>query len=195
MARPLKSQQQETRHRALVAADALLHERGYLGLSMDEVAKMVGIRKPSLYHYFPEGKDQMLLEVMEDLIAKDALGIEAAIAGGSTVRQKLEAIANYVFMQQRQTDRVLSQSAPFLPKDHQATIFQMFFAKHYQPIQAVFLEGIKHKHLRLHDTERSTWAFLGLISEMNALMLSGQQRNQTEMATWLVGVLIDGLHS
>lgn len=38
---------------------------GYDGLSLSQISKATDLGKASLYHYFPGGKDQMALEVMQ----------------------------------------------------------------------------------------------------------------------------------
>jgi TetR/AcrR family transcriptional regulator, lmrAB and yxaGH operons repressor len=38
---------------------------GFAGLSLSQISKSTGLGKASLYHYFPGGKDEMALAVME----------------------------------------------------------------------------------------------------------------------------------
>lgn len=54
----------ETRQRILNSAQHLMQTRSYQGFSFQDVADEVGIRKPSLYHYF-DSKDAMALAVLE----------------------------------------------------------------------------------------------------------------------------------
>ncbi|MBC3860976.1 TetR/AcrR family transcriptional regulator [Undibacterium jejuense] len=41
-----------TAERVVDAAESLIQERGYNGFSYDDVAKLVGIKKPSIHHHF-----------------------------------------------------------------------------------------------------------------------------------------------
>ena len=41
-----------TAEKVLDAAEGLLKQRGYNGFSFDDVGELVGIKKPSIYHYF-----------------------------------------------------------------------------------------------------------------------------------------------
>ena len=41
-----------TAERVVDAAEGLIQERGYNGFSYDDVAKLVGIKKPSIHHHF-----------------------------------------------------------------------------------------------------------------------------------------------
>ncbi|MBQ7889813.1 MAG: TetR/AcrR family transcriptional regulator [Erysipelotrichaceae bacterium] len=43
----------------------LFFEKGYYGLGLQELLKRCGIPKGSFYHYFPDGKNQLLCEVVE----------------------------------------------------------------------------------------------------------------------------------
>jgi AcrR family transcriptional regulator len=170
MARPKKphSGSTSTRSRVLEAADALLHQHGYMGVSMEAIAEQIGIRKASLYHHFPEGKDQIVLEIAERLIDFDARGFEEAVQNESSVRARLEAMARFIFKDTRQTNLILRDSSRFMPKAHQQRIGQLFFTEMFPKVQAVFEAGIENAELRPHDTRFATFAFLSLLSEMNA---------------------------
>lgn len=58
-----------TDRRATIVAEAarLFDENGYANTSMEDLARVVGIAKPTLYHYFP-GKDEILYEIHEAFI-------------------------------------------------------------------------------------------------------------------------------
>ncbi len=52
-----------THDRLLTAAAALFAERGYGGTSMADIAERVGVRKASLYNYYPS-KEELLLDLL-----------------------------------------------------------------------------------------------------------------------------------
>jgi len=47
----------ETRKRILMAAEAVMGERGYNGARLHEIAARVGVKKASLFHYFASKED------------------------------------------------------------------------------------------------------------------------------------------
>jgi AcrR family transcriptional regulator len=192
MPRPKKEHAQNTRALALSTANAMLHEHGYLGVSMEEVAKSINVTKAALYHHFPEGKEQLVLEIAESEIAKDTTGIEEAIATGKTTRKRLENIATFVFTQHRQTSRILRDAMRFMPNEHQQRIYGMFYEQHYKRVLGVIQQGVKQKEFRRHDTEKSAWAFMGLLSEMNS---PEPNLDKKELATFVVDLVIKGLHA
>jgi TetR/AcrR family transcriptional regulator, lmrAB and yxaGH operons repressor len=52
----------DTRGRFLQTAVRLLHQRGYEGMSLNELIAESGAPRGSLYHHFPGGKDQLVRE-------------------------------------------------------------------------------------------------------------------------------------
>lgn len=54
---------QATRARIIAGAAAVLRENGVAFSTLDDVMVRTGTSKSQLFHYFPDGKDQLLLEV------------------------------------------------------------------------------------------------------------------------------------
>lgn len=73
-------------------ADQLL-EAGYRGISMKAISDTVGIRRPSLYHHFPDGKEQLYTAVALRMIESDAARVEQALATPGDLRAKLGSLA------------------------------------------------------------------------------------------------------
>jgi TetR/AcrR family transcriptional repressor of nem operon len=82
-----------TRDRILDAAQELLQTRSFTGFSFDDLAKRVGIRKPSLYHHF-RSKDELGAEVLARVGARlEALaGSGGAGSGAEQLRAYLETM-------------------------------------------------------------------------------------------------------
>ncbi|WP_216328614.1 TetR/AcrR family transcriptional regulator [Deinococcus aestuarii] len=190
MPRPRKEDARDTRELVLAAASALLHEYGYLGVSMDAVADRVGVRKASLYHHFPGGKEQIVLDIAGRAIERDAAGFAEVIRNHPTARARLSAIATYVFSGPVQTGRMVRDALRFLSQEHQNRVFDHFFRLNHLYIRQVMEDGVASGELRPHDAGRSAWAFLDLISEMGS---GGETPRDADLATWIVALLIDGL--
>jgi AcrR family transcriptional regulator len=61
---------QATRQRIIDGAAAELHTRGAVATTLDDVLARTGTSKSQLFHYFPQGKDQLLLAVAEQEAAR-----------------------------------------------------------------------------------------------------------------------------
>jgi AcrR family transcriptional regulator len=61
---------QATRQRIIDGAAAELRARGAVATTLDDVLARTGTSKSQLFHYFPRGKDQLLLAVAEQEAAR-----------------------------------------------------------------------------------------------------------------------------
>ncbi len=159
---------------------------------MDDVAKGIGVRKASLYHHFPEGKAQLVLEIADLANAEDAEGFKRALESATTVHDGLLGVARYVVGARRQNSVILRDAMRFMAQSHQQHIYNAFFEGQYLPLRAALEAAVKRGELRPHDTERSAWAFLGLLSEMTA---DDTSESQESLAQFIVGLVLHGLNA
>ena len=83
----------DTRTRLLDGFEAQLLDEGYLGVSTAELAQQAGIQRPSLYHHFPDGKQQLFTEVAMRMIEADAARVTDALASSDALRSRLVELA------------------------------------------------------------------------------------------------------
>jgi AcrR family transcriptional regulator len=96
----------------LEAAQALLTEKGYAAMSMDELAARVGISKPTLYSYFTN-KDTLVLEALLRGIERVLEALHAAPAEMSP----LDRLALFLrTAAQRQVERGHSEARAWSPE-------------------------------------------------------------------------------
>ena len=78
-----------TRANMLISAAEVLRERGAAGVTIDEVLTRSGAPRGSVYHHFPEGRNQILTEALQ--FAGEAITEvidEAATNGGMYLVRK-----------------------------------------------------------------------------------------------------------
>lgn len=74
----------------------VIRRAGYDGASLTELSKATGLGKSSLYHYFPNGKNDMVHAVLDHLAAELEAGMFAPMRGKGTPKQRLEAMIRAV---------------------------------------------------------------------------------------------------
>jgi len=173
-------------------AERLLQLEGYRAVSLEAVAQGVGIRKASLYHHFPGGKDELMLAVAERFVARDEAGFGAAIAYSPSATGQLEALARWIFSQGRQTESLLREAIRYMPEAHQKAIGEHFFRRLFLPVRGVLERGVAQGEFRPHDTELSTFAFLGLLAEMSH---SSRVRESENIVGHLLDLFVHGVHA
>lgn len=83
----------DTRTRAVEAFSARLAAQGYLGVSLDAVAVDVGVRKASLYHHFPDGKEALYREAALAYVEREQARVAAALGAADDLEGRLVALA------------------------------------------------------------------------------------------------------
>lgn len=69
-----------TRRRMLDAAAALIRERGYAASSLNDILEASDAPRGSLYHHFPGGKDELVLEATRQSVERLTAILESALA-------------------------------------------------------------------------------------------------------------------
>lgn len=85
--------QTDTRSQIMDAFTDQLAATGYPGISLVEVARTVGIRKPSIYHHFPGGKEDLYAAVAERHIEDTSARMRAALDSDGPLTHRLIALA------------------------------------------------------------------------------------------------------
>ena len=83
----------DTRTQIMTAFADQLAATGYAGISLVGVAGNVGIRKPSIYHHFPGGKEDLYRAVAQEYIDGLHLRIEKALEVQGSLEDRLIALA------------------------------------------------------------------------------------------------------
>src|SRR5689334_10862227 len=100
------------RDEILQAAGALMHEKGYAAMSMDELASQVGISKPTLYSHFTTKEDLVVAAVSYwfDRVSE-------AVTADPTPRSPLQQLAFILrTVVQIQIDRDALSPRPWAPE-------------------------------------------------------------------------------
>jgi len=87
--------QQLLREEILEAARALLSEKGYVAMSMDELAAQVGISKPTLYSHFATKDDIVVKTVVREMERLIAL-IESDGNGQSPLQRLMVVMRKFI---------------------------------------------------------------------------------------------------
>ena len=149
-------------------AEAHLSRVGYRGLSLLEVAREVGISKPSVYYHFPEGKEQLFVAIAHRSLRRVREGMERAMSGAGGGATKLRAAAVWLMTQSEEGNplKELDDVSRFVDERHQEALTEGFQDSCYGPIRREISSAIESGEFREGDPDFLTWSFLGLASGM-----------------------------
>jgi AcrR family transcriptional regulator len=87
-----RSNRGEIAQRILEHATRLFAARGFVGASLRDIAKAVGIRKPSLLYHYPS-KDELRRKVLEQMLAHWNEVVPRILRAATTGQEQFDAIA------------------------------------------------------------------------------------------------------
>lgn len=178
----------------LDVAESHLALHGYLGVSLEAVASEVGISKPALYYHFPEGKEQLFVEIAHRSLERVRDGLWREMGCHESGAGRLGAATRWL-MEQGERGHPMNEMrdvARFASEEHAGGLAEGFYSAVYGPIRSVIAEAVESREFR-GDPDLMTWAYLGLASGMlDVRGMSSEERGGEEMADEMVRIFLEG---
>ncbi|MDZ7813327.1 MAG: TetR/AcrR family transcriptional regulator [Ideonella sp.] len=137
--------------RIVDAAEGLIQTLGYNGFSYEDVAKIVGIRKPSIHHHFPSKMElgAVVAQRYTHRFRESLLRIEGTV---SKAPARLRAYADLFEATYEKSRRLcicgmLGAEADSLPEDIMVQV-KRFFSVNLEWLQMVMAEGLADGSLK-----------------------------------------------
>lgn len=86
---PHHTTDRQTKRHILTAAEQLFLAKGYKGVSMKDIADAVHVKPAALYYHFPQGKEELFVEMLSQVIAEATEQALAALAASTDFRERL----------------------------------------------------------------------------------------------------------
>lgn len=158
----------DTRHEIVASFSAQLAAVGYLGVSLDAVAREVGIRKASLYHHFPGGKETLFREAALQHIAAQTATIAAAVGRDGSLAEVLEAVGALNVDAEsgaEALDRQFYDATRHVSEAVRAEVSTAYVTGLISPVVDLMARAVADGEL-VGDPSFLAWCFLGLTSSM-----------------------------
>ncbi len=149
--RPKQSRSRATYDSIVRACEELLPERGYLGLTTNEIAERAGVNIASLYEYF-HTKDAIVAEVADRAVLRSIAAFRAHLddAMGLPLRESLRFWIRLMYEQVKKEEKLASAllfTVPFIMS-----------VPSVQGVHALVAELVKHAYGMRPDRERELTA-------------------------------------
>jgi AcrR family transcriptional regulator len=144
-------------------ADQLL-ESGYRGISLKEITEAAGIQRPSLYHHFPNGKEQIYTEVALRMIETDASRVQEALSTPGGLRSRLGALALLHADDPRKIalDQRIYDATRYVSDETRTVVSTRYVDGLLSPVQAMMAGAVAAGELRDLDPDFLTSTFFGM---------------------------------
>jgi AcrR family transcriptional regulator len=193
MARPISP---ESRERLLAAAEGLFHQHGYHAVSMADIAAATGIRKASLYHHVPGGKEELFIEIASRAFARHKEGLASALGSAETdLHAQLRAAAAW-FISQAPLGllAMLQNDMPALEAAHVQNLKRELLESLWLPLIAVFEGDRVRGEIADGDTNAYVGAFVSMMDGLTYIGTQGMSsRPMAEVAEDIITMMVRGL--
>ncbi len=184
-----------THEQILATAEQLFSRRGYAGVTLRDIATAHKMRHASLYYYFPDGKDQLYLQVMERNFQRHQEGVRAALlSAGDDPRRQLQAVILW-FIEQPPLDLTRVFHADTLHSPNAQRLLALAFDSMLAPIVDALERARLAGQVQLLDAELAALMLINLAQGVHALpgLLLTSEDERQRMGAQMLEMLWQGL--
>jgi TetR/AcrR family transcriptional regulator, cholesterol catabolism regulator len=192
----IKQENMDARERVLTVADRLFSERGYQMVTLRDIARELGLRHASLYYHFPQGKEELYIEVTARRMQRYRAGLEAAIAdaGSDDWQVRLRAAARWLLAQHgMHLGRMLQSDMPSISEEAAERLRVVILGSLLQPLETIF-RAVADPTKRGRSVTLAGM-FLSLIEGIDNLPPQYVEGSKEELADVVLDLLVNGLHT
>lgn len=192
----MEKEVEKIQKKILEISQDLFTARGYLSVSMREIAEACGLSKPGLYYYFTN-KQELFLAILDSQLDVLSGLLYSIHQQPDTTREKIRSFIQKVLMEstrQAALIRLGTHDMSNLDEQTRKGFNLRYQEKFISPLTEIINNGIVGGEIRKIDAQQATWALLGLIFPYLNRSTSSEGEIQ-EIAKFIESVFFDGIAS
>ena len=162
------------------------------GASLEDIAREAQVTKPTVYYYFTD-KSALFTAVVSSVLEEHGAGLRAAARRGARARERLVSALAFLVGARCSGPRLLRDGGVTLTVDQMSQARSAFFRHFFSPLQQILDDGVQSGELRQLDTAFATQALLNLLDPWTSRDPLPGGRNAQQLASDLVGLVVDGI--
>lgn len=184
----------DSREQLLQLAEALFSERGYTAVTLRDIAEAFEVRQAALYYHFPDGKEQLFVEVLRRSFLRHRQGLSHAISQAEpNLSSQLTKMADWLLSQPPlDMTRLARSDLPALSQEYAQSLYELGNASLVEPIQLVLTQAYERGEIRLVDAKLMATVFLSLIDTVHDMHRYKNIPKQV-LAQDVIEILLDGM--
>jgi AcrR family transcriptional regulator len=191
---PRKINADERRREIVTKAAAIFDAEGYHATNVDTIAGAVGIKKPTLYHYF-SGKDEILFGIHDEfidlLIREQHAREDSGLSAAESLRRMMSDVLRLMDTHRGHV-RVFFEHHRELSPEDKATIAAKRDC-YASMVEGEVTRGAEAGEFRDLDPRLTTLALFGMCNWAYQWYRSDGSRTSGEIAEFFWDLLLDGL--
>lgn len=177
----------ENAEKILDEAWIFFQEKGYRGVSIDELCRRCGLTKPTLYYYFHD-KEELFIQVLTHKLK----GFHNIIEKQGKLTERLEHIATAILDSFLVDYGVLLRDRTHIKNPaNLEQIRSSFHRELFGPLNDLMALGVKQGELKKQDAQFLTLVFMGMIN--NFIGRAGDfKQDKRQLALQIVKLFLQG---
>lgn len=177
-------------------AERLFRDYGYKPVSLADIANAVGIRKPSIYHHFPAGKEQLFVEVQIAVLERARARVNTAIAeaGEMLTDQLRAAIYALVAGEPIFLLSMMHHDMPELTEEHRQELSDVSYSAVMIPIVEIVDQAIARGEARRLNSHAVAGSIIAMIEGNTVAHIAGYGGEKlSTMVDHSIDLVLNGL--
>ena len=178
----------------LLAVTEHLPEGSGFDVSVDDVARLSGVPRATLYYYF-SGRDDLVQFYLNDLVDRTRTAIEKAASSEGSTSERLERIMRAVIGAFAEYPRMcVEMASAFKASDDHAEFLRNIDQTVMAPLRGALHEGVETGELVAEDIEIAATAVMGALHQasLTRLIFTGSL-DPDEVGDLVIPMLLRGL--
>jgi TetR/AcrR family transcriptional repressor of mexJK operon len=177
----------ENASRILEEGWRLFQQKGYRGVTMDELCQRCGVTKPTLYYYFHD-KETLFVQVLQHKLR----GFHQVMEREGSLAQRLQAVAASILESfQSEYTALLRDREHIKDREHLVSIRNAFHSELFDPLKFLMQSGIESGELAGSNPDLLSLVFLGIINNFIGRSVAMEMEN-TDLAGVLTRYFLEG---
>lgn len=177
----------ENAERILEEGWRLFQQKGYRGVTVDELCSRCQLSKPTLYYYF-QNKENLFVNVLQYKLH----GFRTAAEQPGTLAERLESVAASILDSfQTEYSALLRDREHLKQPENLKKIRDAFHSELFGPLITIMQSGIDRGELKEDSSEMLTLIFLGIINNFIGKAFEMNMQNAA-LAHKLTGYFLKG---
>lgn len=189
------SQTAPSKEAVLDAAQRLIHQYGYTGFSMRDLAQQSGLAKATLYHHFQD-KHEIFMQVLERDLAliRDRLTTAANTPGDLSTRLRAVVMAFFELTTERGMLLASTLRQAMGMEREFYDLMRRYRDELHCPLVQLFTEAVANGAIRPVDPDLAASSFVGIIqSFLNRHLVMNDVKLDEKSADFVLDLLLNGL--
>ena len=184
----------ESRERIILTAREIILSGGLASLSVDEIARLLGMSKKTIYCVF-RSKDEVIAAVIERTLAELRANIMRIMASRTDFPNRLQQFLGYLSLQANKLSLPLQRDLHRLPPEIIERIVSFRRERILGNLTRLVEEGIHQGYVRSDiDTNVAVLAYLGAVEAvLDPAILANESFSARQAAQGIIAIFFNGI--